>query len=111
PLTDDPLGIESQVTERTRTASPALWRWLAIVAAAVLALESQLSLLKQRRVVRRRWRLPSALAVLAVVAVLLAALGVPVPGSGPTNTIAWVGDHDPRPAVGGNAPVEWISSA
>src|SRR5690606_28245397 len=83
PLGGEPPALEAEAAPNAGAGSWEAWRWLALLAAAVLAAEALLGLSRQRRVVRRRWRAPLALAGLALAAAAAGAMGVPLPAVGP----------------------------
>ncbi|HEX7040942.1 MAG TPA: VWA domain-containing protein [Trueperaceae bacterium] len=108
PVVTSPLGGEPADASGGGPAAGAsitgweAWRWLALLAAAIIAAEGLLGLFRQRRVVRRRWRVPLALAGVALLASAAGVMGVPLPGLGPGGTVVWVGREAP-PAAG----AEW----
>src|SRR5690606_29536214 len=96
----EPPALEAEAAPNAGAGSWEAWRWLALLAAAVLAAEALLGLSRQRRVVRRRWRAPLALAGLALAAAAAGAMGVPLPAVGPGGTVVWVGRDGPPAGAG-----------
>ncbi len=100
PLGGEPPALEAEAAPNAGAGSWEAWRWLALLAAAVLAAEALLGLSRQRRVVRRRWRAPLALAGLALAAAAAGAMGVPLPAVGPGGNVVWVGRDGPPAGAG-----------
>ncbi|HZW28922.1 MAG TPA: VWA domain-containing protein [Trueperaceae bacterium] len=113
PVVTSPLGGEPADAGPARAvgaaaSAPRPWRWLALLAATGLGVEAATALARQRRVVRRRWRVPLALTGLALVAVVAAVAGVPLPSYGPAGTMVWVGRDGPPADVAHGRGVNWV---
>ncbi len=107
PVVADPLGDQDPRTmidvaeSPTRSSAPAAWRWLAALGGLILLCEGAWGLSRQRRVLRRRWRAPLALAAAALVALALGVLGVPLPSYEAGEAVVWVGREGPPAAAAG----------
>jgi len=98
PLRGEPAQVAADGGSRA-AAGAAIWRWLAAVAALLVAGEAYLARQRQSRQLRRRRRGALALAGLAVVAVVLALASVPLPTLALRETVVWVGAEAPPDGV------------